>query len=188
MRLDDDQLNINAEVARLRYVPARPRRPRQPVAPGPAAPAPAAPRTTGVDVGAAIGWIFTGLFSVLGGFLLLVVVCWVIVLGRAHTFPTMAAGVSAPSQFTESVPSKPAVAQHPITSALAPEPQRAADPLPAVQPQSPAVVETTDLEIDSRRTSAPQSESVPNSVGVSDLSFQWVCAEGKVICGLQDSS
>ena len=93
MRLDDDQLNINAEVAaRLRYVPARPRRPRQPVAPSPAAPAPAAPRTTGVDVGAAIGWIFTGLFSVLGGFLLLVVVCWVIVLGRAHTFPTMAAG------------------------------------------------------------------------------------------------
>lgn len=184
-RLDDDELNIDPLLAAyLRgHAPARPRRPA--AAP---APAPAAPRRTGGDVEATIGWIVTGLLGIFGSFLVLTVICFVIVLFTSHKPSATAVEISTRPQITNQSPRR--LASHRTRSPYQPLSNRRALPVsqPAAQPQSPAVVETTDLEIDSRRTSQSprQSESVPKSVGASPASFEWVCAEGKMLCGLQD--
>lgn len=158
VRLDDDELNINPEVAAsLGYAPARHR-----LWPAPA-PAPAAPRTPGRNVGEVVGWIIACILGLLGCLVLFTVICFAI------TIMGGPAPATTRPQAAESAPSASPAPQRPIASPSAPEPQGAADLRPAAQTQLPPAIETTNLETDSQQAtqSLPQSESAPDSIEAS---------------------
>jgi hypothetical protein len=148
VRLDDDELNINPEVAAaLRY-------PRQGNARGLRnARAEAQPRHAH-DQGNGFP---AGLFGAFGvALLLLLIIC--AVFGITGYVSQAGSTVKADSR--------------PQTSAQSREWQSAAEEHPAEQPQAPPAIETTNPEIDSEQTMQPppEPESVPNGVEVASSS------------------
>jgi hypothetical protein len=146
VRLDDNELNINPEVARaLRYR-------RQGNARGcHNARAEAQPRHAH---GQGNGFGLFGAFGV--ALLLLLIIC--AVFGITGYVSQAGSTVKADS--------------HPQTSAQSREWQSAAEEHAAAQPQAPPAIETTNLEIASEQTMQPppQPESVPNRVEATSVS------------------
>ncbi len=146
VRLDDDELNINPEVAAaLRY-------PRQGNARGRRNARADAQRRYAHDQGDGFGLF--GAFGV--ALLLLLIICAVF-------------GITG---YVSQAGSTATTGSPPQTSVESREVQPAADPQPTAQPQVPQAIETTNPEIASQQTmqSLPQPESVPNSVEASSVS------------------
>jgi len=146
VRLDDDELNINPEVAAaLRY-------PRQGNARGRRNARADAQRRYAHDQGDGFGLF--GAFGV--ALLLLLIICAVFGITGYVSQAKSTATTSSPPQ----------------TSVQPREWQSAAEEHPAAQPQAPPAIETTNPEIASQQTMQPppQPESVPNSVEASTAS------------------
>ncbi len=145
-RLDDNELNINPEVAAALGYPRQGNARRRRNARAEAQPRYAHDQGDGF-----------GLFGAFGvALLLLLIICAVFGITGYVSQAKSTATTSSPPQ----------------TSVQSREWQSAAEEHPAAQPQAPPAIETTNLEIDSQQTmqSPPQPESVPNSVEASTAS------------------